>query len=96
MPDDYLDQLKPEDRASRYTFGDVPSSGPRWIIATKDGSVIGFVSFGASRDEDTPDQGEVYGLYVDPDYWHQGVGRALMDSAQRDLLQMGGCVRNFV
>lgn len=87
--DEWPNQLKPEDRASRYTFGDEPSSGPRWTIATKDGSVIGFISFGASRDEDSPDHGEVYGLYVDPDYWHQGVGHALMEIAQQDLLQMG-------
>lgn len=72
MLDEYFDQLKPEDRAHRYTFGDEPSSGPRWIVAAKEDSVIGFVSFGFSRDEETPDHGEVYGLNVDADFWHQG------------------------
>jgi ribosomal protein S18 acetylase RimI-like enzyme len=89
MPDDYLEQLKPEDRAGRYTFGNEVSTGPRWIVAEEDGSVIGFASFGACRDADAPEHGEIYGLYVDPDNWQQGVGRALMDSAQRDLIQMG-------
>jgi ribosomal protein S18 acetylase RimI-like enzyme len=95
MPDDYLDQLKPEDRANRYTFGDGRSSGPRWTVAAEDGMVVGFVSFGTSRDEDTPDHGEVYGLYVDPDHWHRGVGRSLMDNAESDFLQTGFSVANL-
>ncbi len=95
MSDDYLDQWRPEVRADHYTFGDALSSGPRWTVADDDGSVIGFINFGASRDEDTPDHGEIYGLYVAPDSWQQGVGQALMDNALQNLQQLGFSFANL-
>lgn len=30
MPDDYLDQLRPEERAAKYTFGNTDASKPGW------------------------------------------------------------------
>lgn len=47
--------------------------------------ILGFVTFGPSRDEDAPGRGEVYALYVDPDRYRGGVGRLLMAEARRRL-----------
>jgi ribosomal protein S18 acetylase RimI-like enzyme len=49
----------------------------------------GFVTFGASRDDDARGLGEVYALYVDPDRLRGGVGRMLMVEARRRLVADG-------
>jgi ribosomal protein S18 acetylase RimI-like enzyme len=60
--------------------GSSPSPGER---------VIGFVTFGPSRDRDAIGSGEVYALYVDPERYAGGVGRLLMAEARRRLVEMG-------
>jgi len=47
--------------------------------------VVGFVTFGPSRDPDTVGMGEIYALYVDPGRYEGGVGRMLMAHARRRL-----------
>jgi ribosomal protein S18 acetylase RimI-like enzyme len=51
--------------------------------------VIGFVTFGPSRDPDTVGMGEIYALYVDPGRYEGGVGRMLMAHARRRLKEQG-------
>ena len=51
--------------------------------------VVGFVTFGASRDADATGLGEVYALYVDPERYAGGAGRLLMAEARRRLLEQG-------
>lgn len=51
--------------------------------------VIGFVTFGPSRDEDAVGMGEIYALYVDPGRYQGGVGRLLMAHARRRLKEQG-------
>jgi ribosomal protein S18 acetylase RimI-like enzyme len=44
--------------------------------------VAGFTAFGASRDEGAaPHCGEIWAIYVAPERWGQGVGRALCSAA---------------
>ena len=51
------------------------------ILVAKDGDrVIGFVGYGNHGPEE-PDMGEVFALYVLPEYHGTGVGRQLMDAA---------------
>ena len=51
--------------------------------------IAGFVTFGPSRDEDAPDHGEIYALYVDPNRYQGGVGRLLMAESRRRLRASG-------
>jgi len=53
------------------------------------GTVIGFVTFGPSRDADRVGLGEIYALYVDPGRYEAGVGRMLMAHARRRLKEQG-------
>jgi GNAT superfamily N-acetyltransferase len=55
-------------------------------VAEADGAVVGFASYGQCRDEDLPDAGEIYAIYVEPEHWSNGVGRALMSAALDTLL----------
>ncbi|MGW6278266.1 N-acetyltransferase family protein [Kribbella sp. NPDC055071] len=53
----------------------------RWWVAEYDGSLVGLVGIGASRDPVQPGLGELDTIAVDPAYWRSGVGRALMHTA---------------
>lgn len=51
-------------------------------IIAKDGDrVVGFVMYGACRDEDLENTGEVTALYVLADYYGQGIGYRLLSEA---------------
>ncbi len=92
LPDEYLDQLRPEDRVARYTFAsDAPNQGAT-LVALDDGAIGGFTLFGGSRDGDLPDAGEIYAIYVDPDQWGAGAGRRLLANARSRLDEM--CFRD--
>jgi ribosomal protein S18 acetylase RimI-like enzyme len=52
--------------------------------------LVGWVAFGGSRDDDaTPSAGEVEALYVLPEYWSTGIGRALWLKARARLKERG-------
>ena len=85
LPDDYLDGLRPEDRAARYSFGDSGPGRPATVVAIDDGAICGFATVGPSPDDDRPGAGELHGIYVDPTTWGRGVGRALMADARERL-----------
>ena len=62
---------------------DRPPRGWTTFVAEEDGEVVGFASVGPSRDESGP--GELYALYVEPERWSTGAGRALMARAEEQL-----------
>ena len=76
IADDYLDGLRPEDRARRYTFG---AEDPVTIVAVTD-RIRGFASF-------SPQVGELGAFYVDPQVWGSGLGRTLIVEAERRLAE---------
>lgn len=89
LPDVYLDQLQPEDRAARYDFSGLDPLTPETIIAEEDGVIAGFATTGTARDSDLPNAGELFALYVDPAYWGVGYGAALMQRACERLVETG-------
>jgi GNAT superfamily N-acetyltransferase len=99
LPDDYLDQLRPEDRAQKYDFASSDALKPRTIVAVEEGLIQerliqggliqGFATTAPSRDPDLPDHGELYALYVDPEQWGQGIGAALVSAARAHLVGAG-------
>ncbi len=89
LPDDYLDQLRPEDRAQHYDFASLDPLKPRTIVAIEEGLIYGFATTAPSRDPDLPDHGELYALYVDPERWGRGIGAALVSAARANLFGLG-------
>lgn len=61
----------------------VPPPGWATVVCEEAGDVVGFASTGPSRDED--EFGELYAIYVDPESWSTGTGRALLASAEATL-----------
>jgi GNAT superfamily N-acetyltransferase len=87
LPDAYLDQLRPEDRAARYNFSHVDPRQP-WTIVSTDGGVIhGFATTAPTFDLTMAGYGELCALYVDPDYWGCGIGVALVSAARARLIE---------
>jgi GNAT superfamily N-acetyltransferase len=78
LPSAYLDSLRPEDRAARYTFG--RSDGPRTTVAVLGGALVGFATIHGA---------ELCALHVDPDAWRRGVGASLIARARADLAAAG-------
>jgi GNAT superfamily N-acetyltransferase len=89
LPDEYLDKLRPEDRAQRYDFATRDPQKPQTIVAVEAGSIRGFATTAPSRDADLAGYAEVYALYVDPDYWGHGMGKALISAARERLVVLG-------
>ena len=65
-----------------------PPAGWTTLVAQRDSVVLGFAAVGPSRD--LPRLGELYAIYVDPDEWSGGVGRALMVDAEEQLGDLYG------
>jgi ribosomal protein S18 acetylase RimI-like enzyme len=48
--------------------------------------IVGYAGVGPERDPEAPPRtGELYALFVHPEYWGTGAGRALTDAALTDL-----------
>lgn len=81
VPDDVLDNLDVARREEQWR--DLLERGPReslrtWL-AEVDSDVVGFGSFGPSRDEDADRRtSEIYSIYLLPSAWGRGVARELM------------------
>ena len=46
-----------------------------YFVAERNGDIVGYVSGGPSREEHVANLGAIY---VDPDYWNEGIGTALL------------------
>lgn len=86
---EYLDSLKPEIWASRYTFGRRGLQMPSTLVAVDDSTICGLATTGLCRDIDLPNCGELTAMYVDPAYLRTGVGRLLMTAARKRLRLVG-------
>jgi ribosomal protein S18 acetylase RimI-like enzyme len=90
FPAEALARLDHHDRANRWR-DHLTAVSSTTLIAEADGRPVGFVDFGVCRDEDlSPGSfGEVMAVYVRPEAWGHGVGRALAREAL-DRLRAGG------
>jgi ribosomal protein S18 acetylase RimI-like enzyme len=73
----FLDSLSVEEREARWRKNLTEGASAMYVAEGPDG-VIGWASVGRCRDPDaTPATGELWAMYVAPDRWHRGIGRAL-------------------
>jgi len=89
LPDAYLDELRPEDRAQKYDFSNPDPKAPHTIVAIEASAICGFATTSASRDPSFPSHGELCALYVDPGHWGSGFGVALVAAARGRLERLG-------
>lgn len=81
IPDSYLDSISVEQREKHLTKS-LAVSANRFAIAQIDDKDVGMICFYPSHDEMvTEGTWEVEALYILPQYWNRGIGRALMQYA---------------
>ncbi len=61
----------------------------RWLdnilVAKDDDRIVGFIGYGAYRDDTLSKTGEVFSIYILKEYYNQGVGYKLMSQALEKL-----------
>ena len=60
---------------------------PPTFVAERDREIVGFVSVGAGRDPGS--DGELFAIYVHPQAWGTGTGRALIEAGEGELRRLG-------
>ncbi|MEV4702689.1 GNAT family N-acetyltransferase [Actinoplanes sp. NPDC049316] len=69
------------------------------LVAVDDGTLVGFAAVGPYREDDgslDAAHGELYALYVAPERWNTGAGRALIEAAEKELAGTYPDMRLFV
>jgi RimJ/RimL family protein N-acetyltransferase len=90
MPDDYLDGLSPDDRASMWRRQIEARGGDGLLVIVADDAVAGFAAFGRCQDDDgSAEVGQLYAINLDPALWGRGLGRALLRAATHELARQG-------
>ena len=104
IPDSYLDALAPEDRLAMWadflaatsmprqgTLVLVDEDGPQDDRARAQGGIVGFASFGPTRDDDADPTavGELQTLYLDPGAWGRGGATELLRAVVSELRAAG-------
>ena len=83
FPPEELDALPIDPDRWRSRLHVAPPGWSTFVVEDGDGRVVGFASVGPSRDE--AGIGELFAIYVDPDDWSTGAGRALIERAEEQL-----------
>ena len=74
--------------------------GPHWwqraiqrgaavIVIEAGGAITGYATYGANRARELPQKGEIYELYMKPEYQGLGLGTRLFLAARRELIRAG-------
>ncbi len=84
-----LDRLSVDRDAARWREN-LSSPQPVFVyVAEVENQVVGFATGGAERSSDPDYGGEVYAIYILPQFQGQGIGRALIDAGRLWLLGRG-------
>ncbi|MGW2161186.1 N-acetyltransferase family protein [Nonomuraea sp. NPDC001699] len=92
VPQDHLDRLDPAARRPGWERWLAGTAWPRQgaLVAESDGRVVGFAGVLPARDgEDGATVAEVATIYLTPESWVRGIGRALMDAVLAALTEAG-------
>ncbi|MFL5679104.1 MAG: GNAT family N-acetyltransferase [Chloroflexota bacterium] len=90
VPDAILDGLSVERRAAWWRETLTTDKTLRVWVVEGDGRVVGFAATAPRRDDDLPPgAGEVESIYLAPDAWSVGLGRAVLAVAVDDLQDRG-------
>lgn len=93
LPSSFLDSLSVERRAEFWNRILGNADVDVFVALDAGETIVGFASIHATRDSDaTPGTGELGTIYVLPEAWGQGYGRALMDAALDRAVERGFAV----
>jgi len=88
VPDEFLRALTVEQRHAGWRR--ILEAGEAVWVAEDGEGALGWISAAASRDADAAQSaGEIWAVYVHPDHWRKGAGRALCAAAEQELRRRG-------
>ncbi len=84
IPQNYLDNLNISERQQLWQkwLDPFQSNQKTFVVETKN-EILGFSSFGPSRD--SSNLGEIYAIYVAPQWWRHGLGHQLLTASVATL-----------
>ena len=89
LPQSYLYGLSIPKRERAWTEA-LQMPQHKMLVAEDGGIVVGFSSFGPSRDDDSkPNGGELYAIYVKEEYKRRGIGKSLWEETLKALNERG-------
>jgi len=89
IPDEILHSITPEKREAYFRRALSEGWEEDAIISNED-QAFGLICIGKSRDFDqSDDYGEIWGIYLLPEYWNQGIGSRLIDWGINELKTRG-------
>lgn len=89
LPQAFLDSMSTE-RPTEVWTRVLGTPGAVTVVEDEQGEIAGFVNHVACRDPDADESvGEVTTIYVLPEHFREGYGRALMDAATEALREAG-------
>ncbi len=90
IDDAYLDGLSAERRAAAWRASLERGPPPETLVAVHEHACAGWICHDRSRDaDDAARAGEIWAIYVSPERWRGGIGRALVQHAERALAARG-------
>jgi ribosomal protein S18 acetylase RimI-like enzyme len=93
LPDDYLDAMRVDGERRRRWMAEKAVAEAIVVesVAVQSSAIVGWVAGGRCRDADRPrpEHGEIYAIYVLPEWWGRGAGQLLMTHAVRALTAAG-------
>lgn len=89
IDDDFLDAFSVNERTHRWSEILQRTKQGSFVAEIESHGVIGFANGGLERDGREDFQGELYGLYVLPDWHGQGIGKQLVRTFVEWLLKSG-------
>lgn len=91
VPDHILDNISAEKRQKYFEKVIREGSEANALIFMED-TAVGFICIGKCRDEDKKELdhcGEVWGLYILPEFWNRGFGSKIMNWGINELTSQG-------
>ncbi|WP_135533387.1 GNAT family N-acetyltransferase [Halostella pelagica] len=83
LPEDALDEMLAVHYSDEVLGRTIASSKRSLFVAEDDGTIVGYASGGPS---DIDVEGEL-SIYLDPDWWGQGLGKRLLDCVAESLAE---------
>lgn len=90
VPDSFLERFTYQRREEAFRQALTANLEETYLVEDND-HAIGILTIGASRDADLDVNctGEIWGIYIAPDYWRRGIGTTLVYEAERILQSRG-------
>ena len=89
LPDELIDLRIREIKKNSDSIKERIENGTNYYVALEEDTIVGFCSFGKSREEEYKDYGEIYAIYNLEGFKGNGIGRSFFDIAIKYFKEQG-------